>query len=75
MILGVWTAIFLFLGFPSGWYRVIAVITGLVIVAVSYKMAQPSADGSQASNIPYVEHRGGESKQTTPTETINSPRL
>jgi hypothetical protein len=37
-LLGVWVAIFLFLGLPSMWHRILAVITGLVIVCVSYTL-------------------------------------
>lgn len=37
-VLGVWTMIFLFLGFPSLWHKVIAVVTGLIVVFISYRL-------------------------------------
>lgn len=35
-ILGAWVIIFLFLGLPSLWHKILAVITGLAIIIVSY---------------------------------------
>ncbi len=40
-MLGVWVAVFLFLGLPSGWLKGIAVISGLIILAVSYTLPAP----------------------------------
>jgi len=37
-IFGVWVAIFLFLGLPPFWHQIISVITGVVIVAISYNL-------------------------------------
>jgi len=36
-LLGVWVMIFLFLGFPTAWHRVIAVISGLGVIALAYR--------------------------------------
>ncbi len=41
-VLGVWIAVFLFLGLPSDWDRVIAVISGLLVVVVAYNLAAPN---------------------------------
>ena len=38
VILGIWTIIFLFLGFPSSWNRWIAVATGILVIAVAFKL-------------------------------------
>ena len=37
-LLGIWVMLFLFLGVPSFWHRIIAVISGLIIVAVAYNL-------------------------------------
>lgn len=41
-VLGVWVAIFLFLGFPEVWHNILAVITGLVIIFVAYRLPRES---------------------------------
>lgn len=37
-LLGVWVILFLFLGVPSLWHKIIAVFTGLIIILVSYNL-------------------------------------
>jgi hypothetical protein len=52
-ILGVWVIIFLFLGFPIGWDRWIAVVTGVLIIMAAYKrVSRPhvSPDSSFVQN-------------------------
>ena len=56
MLIGVWIMIFLFLGFPIGWEQVLALITGLVIIIVAYRMP-PFIREAKASSIPFVEHK------------------
>ena len=34
-VLGVWTTVFLFFGFPSSWHKILAVITGLIIIGIA----------------------------------------
>jgi len=55
MLLGVWVMVFLFLGFPSGWNKLLALISGLLTIVVAYRM--PPAISEPAKNLPYVEHR------------------
>jgi len=38
-IIGVWVMIFWKLGFPEAWKPIIAIITGLVIIFISFKMS------------------------------------
>jgi hypothetical protein len=40
-VLGIWVAIFLFLGLPTSWDKPIAVITGLIIVIAAYTLPAP----------------------------------
>jgi hypothetical protein len=46
-IFGVWVAVFLFLGLPPSWHKIISVITGIVIVSISYNL--PHERGSSKS--------------------------
>ncbi len=59
-VLGLWTMVFLFLGFPSTWDKWLAVITGLLIIAISYSMRSekkaPSSTVSEAQET-FVENR------------------
>jgi len=38
-IIGVWVMIFVFLGVPSSWHKVIAIITGIIIIAIAYNIS------------------------------------
>lgn len=38
MLIGVWVAVFLFLGFPLLWHKIIAVVSGLVIIMMAYRL-------------------------------------
>ena len=38
MLLGVWVIIYPFFGVPASWHKVIAVLTGLVIVFITLKL-------------------------------------
>ena len=40
LILGIWTAILPYLGFPHSWKNILFILTGLVIVYLSYIMYQ-----------------------------------
>ncbi|HEY4478467.1 MAG TPA: hypothetical protein VI775_01350 [Candidatus Paceibacterota bacterium] len=35
-IIGVWVMVFIFLGIPSIWHKIIAIVTGLIIIAIAY---------------------------------------
>lgn len=37
-LFGVWIMIFLFLGVPSLWHKIIAIVSGLIIVAIAYNL-------------------------------------
>jgi len=49
-LLGVWVIIFLFLGLPYPWHEVIAVISGLIIILISYNLPHEKKTGSFAEN-------------------------
>lgn len=56
MVLGVWVMFFLFLGVPQGWKEILAVITGILIIGVAYRLA-PEKRVISSSHVPYVEHK------------------
>jgi hypothetical protein len=71
MLLGAWTIIFLFLGFPIGWEEILAALTGLVVVIMAYRMPSPIKESKNPSAIPFVEHKS-EYKNDSPS-TMSVP--
>jgi len=57
MLLGVWVIVLFNPGFPPDVKQILGVITGALIVIVSYKV-KPDASSRAASerDLPYVEH-------------------
>lgn len=56
-LLGVWVIIFLFLGFPSSWDKIIAVISGLAIIAIAYNTApDQKANPDKANGETFLEN-------------------
>ncbi|HEY4503501.1 MAG TPA: hypothetical protein VJJ28_00090 [Candidatus Paceibacterota bacterium] len=37
-VLGVWVMFFLFLGIPSSWHKISAILSGLAIIAIAYNI-------------------------------------
>ena len=61
VLLGVWVGVFLFLGLSSGWLEVLAVITGVAIIALAYSLgSEPTRTNSEDTT--YVEHKSAEQK-------------
>ena len=56
-ILGVWVMVFWDLGFPVAWKPIIAVITGLLIIYISFKMSPRNISKDKGGRT-YVEHDG-----------------
>ena len=56
IIIGIWIAAFLFLGFPSGLDKILAIATGAVIIIIAYKL-EHEAYPSTSADVPYVEHK------------------
>ncbi len=38
VLIGVWIMVFLFLGFPIMWHKILAVVSGLVIIVMAYRL-------------------------------------
>jgi hypothetical protein len=58
MLFGLWVMVFLFLGFPSDWNKIIAVVTGFFILVGAYRLKDKSAGSAPSRPVPYIEHRG-----------------
>lgn len=56
-IIGVWVAVFLYLGFPAALDKIIAVASGLLIILISFKMNVKNRP-KDSNNGTYVENRG-----------------
>lgn len=41
-LLGVWIMVFLFLGVPSLWHKILALISGLIIILIAYNLPADS---------------------------------
>lgn len=50
-ILGIWIAAFLFLGFPTSWDKIISLISGLIIVLISYNLPQEEKNISSDNSV------------------------
>lgn len=56
-LLGVWVMVFLFLGFPSMWHKIIAILSGLIIVGISYNLAPENKNDTILTNSSFVENK------------------
>ena len=84
LLLSVWSTLFLFLGFPFFWDKVIAVITGLCIAMLVYSLplsespikertvTTPESEDGPA----YKEHRGvpqsSMNSKSAPTDSVST---
>ncbi len=58
MVLGVWVMVLFTLGFPANIKQILAVVTGVLIVVIAYRIKPDSATHrSDPSSLPYAEHR------------------
>ncbi|MFA6295363.1 MAG: hypothetical protein WC666_02990 [Candidatus Paceibacterota bacterium] len=79
MLFGVWIMFFLFLGFPSAWDRILAVVTGLIIMIIAYrippqvKCCSDDCRCEEEKDVPFIEHKTESGISTA--ETINNNQL
>jgi hypothetical protein len=71
MVLGVWTLIFLFLGFPPVWDKIFALIVGVLIIVIAFK-SKPPVEPISSDRIPYMEHKSAPPEHITSTDTSSS---
>jgi hypothetical protein len=58
MLFGIWVMVFLFLGFPAEWNKIISLVTGFLILVGAYRLKDISMEQRTERQVPYVEHRG-----------------
>ena len=54
-VFGVWVMVFLFMGFPSSWHKVIALISGIIIIAIAYNIPQEQKQEIPGKDSSFVE--------------------
>jgi hypothetical protein len=54
-ILGVWVMLFLFLGLKATWHKPVALITGIIIIAIAYNIPQEIGKDRSSDNSTFVE--------------------
>ncbi len=65
--------IFLFLGFPSSWDKIIALVSGLLIIVISYRTkSRDNRDDVLSSQVPYIEHKTDVSPPRISDDIINT---
>lgn len=67
-LLGFWVIIFLFLGFPIGWDRWIAVVTGILVILVAYRK---TPGPKPSSNNAFVESNATHDASAAPSSSAS----
>lgn len=65
MLMGVWIMLLPFLGFPSSWGKIIALVSGLIVIILAYALRSP-VPSNPSEHMPYVEHRAEPGKDIIP---------
>ncbi len=55
-ILGVWVIVFLFVGIPSNWHEIISIVTGIIIIAISYNLPHERIVNKNSSSSIFTEN-------------------
>ena len=75
MLVGVWIMAFLFIGFPLKIEKIFALITGLAVVIVAYRMKNSESDmySKHTESVPFVEHKSEPVLSAPEVETPVAP--
>jgi hypothetical protein len=65
VVIGVWIMVFLFLGFPSSWQKILALLTGLILVVFAYRIRFKEAVKPADT---FTDSTPGTLNPTTPTD-------
>lgn len=71
ILLGIWIMAFLFLGFPSAWDKLFALVAGALIVTIAFAL-KPKEKSALKGTVPFVEHKASASDET-PITNADSP--
>ena len=69
MLVGVWVILFLFLGLPQYLHKILAVITGVGLIFLGYKLGSEAPANVDQANSPFEEHKS--EVITSPSETVS----
>lgn len=82
IIIGVWMIVFLFIGFPSTWDKLFAIVTGIIVLSIGLKDKSCIKKMSNGSTT-YVEYKNDapsvsalekkSTNDTTPVEASSIP--
>ncbi|HEY4494684.1 MAG TPA: hypothetical protein VJC02_01115 [Candidatus Paceibacterota bacterium] len=56
-VVGVWIMVFLFLGVPSFWHKVIAILSGLVIIIIAYNIPSEKKEVVDKKGETFIENK------------------
>ncbi len=70
--MGVWIAVLLFLGFPQGWQKILAIATGLYLIVLAYSLKIESPKTTDL-RVPFVDHKKVEQPQDVEPVTPVTP--
>ncbi len=77
ILIGIWIIVLPFLGFPGNWQRILFVITGVYLLALSYSLRLEGAQ-TNSDEISFVDHKNEAPikpvvENNTPAMDIMSP--
>ncbi len=59
-MIGMWVMAFLFLGFPSAWDKVFALVSGFIVIVVAFKLERRAKAAS--GQVPFVDYKNNSSQ-------------
>lgn len=62
-MLGVWIMIFLFLGVPSLWHKIFAVVSGLAVIGISYTFPPQNSRPFSGKPEAFAENNSEDKKE------------
>ena len=72
ILLGIWIAVFLFLGFPPAGDRALALVSGLLVVWIAFRM-RPAQRDIPEERMPYAEHKNQTPETAADAPIMNNP--
>lgn len=55
-VLGAWIMIFLFLGVPSMWHKILAILSGIIIISIAYNLPPDQKSSPLENDSVFVEN-------------------
>ena len=71
VIIGVWVMVFLFLGFPSSWEKALAILTGLLVIFMAYRIK--IKENFSAGSAPFTDNLSEKDSQNAKADPFKQP--